>query len=160
MPKLSRRHAIAAGLVALGGLLGFLCGEAARQKSTVAEAAKVEAGGPGRPQRFGSVIGVRREALSKYINLHKAVWPGVLQQLHDSNIRNYSIYLGELDDGKPYLFSYYEYVGGNFDADMEKLKANKTVQTWWKETDPLQVPQKNRKTGEHWMTMQEVFHTD
>lgn len=160
MPKLSSGHALAAWLVALGGLLGFLYGEAARQPSIVAQAAKVEAGSPGRPQRYGSVIGVRKESLGKYIDLHKAVWPGVLQQLHDSNIRNYSIYLGELDDGKLYLFAYFDYVGDNFDADMAKMKANKTVQNWWKETGPLQIPQKNRKKGEHWMTMQEVFHLE
>jgi len=35
----------------------------------------------------------------------------VLKMVEQCNIRNYSIYLGELEEDKYYLFGYFEYVG-------------------------------------------------
>ena len=43
--------------------------------------------------RYGSVIGLRAEKLDEYKKLHAAVWPEVVEAMHDANIRNYSIYL-------------------------------------------------------------------
>ena len=159
------RILLSAATLFVGMLTGFGCGEAARDGAGKAEASKHEPDTAETPksdkvQRFGSVIGVKRETLDKYIELHKDVWPGVKKTISECNIRNYSIYLGELDDGNLYLFSYFEYIGDDFDADMQKMKDDETTQKWWKETDPLQIPQKNRKEGEHWMTMREVFHQD
>ena len=34
------------------------------------------------------------------------------------------------------------------------------TQEWWKLTVPCQIPQKERKAGEHWMSLKEVFHAD
>jgi L-rhamnose mutarotase len=71
------------------------------------------------------------------------------------NIRNYSIYF---KDG--YLFSYFEYHGDDFEADMKKMAADPKTQAWWKLTDPCQEPLETRKEGEWWASMEEVFHTD
>ncbi len=57
-------------------------------------------------KRYGSVIGLKPEKLEKYKELHANVWPGVLKKIKECNIHNYSIYLGELEEGKYYLFSY------------------------------------------------------
>ena len=54
--------------------------------------------------------------------LHAAVWPDVLKMIAECNIRNYSIYLRTLDDGQPYLFGYFEYVGNDFEADMARWR--------------------------------------
>ena len=142
-----------------GILIGWASGGAGKGPATAAEAAKPEAMQQN-VRRYGSVIGVKRQTVQKYIELHKQVWPGVLKMIKECNIRNYSIYLGELDEGNLYLFSYFEYTGDDFDADMEKMKADPTTRKWWSQTDPLQIPQKHRKPGEHWMTMREVFHAD
>jgi len=115
---------------------------------------------PGKPQRFGSVIGVKPEKLDEYIRLHADTWPEVLATIEKCNIHNYSIYLGKLDDGNLYLFAYFEYVGDNFEADMKIMAADPKTRDWWKVTDPCQIPQKDRKKGEHWMKMREVFHSD
>jgi L-rhamnose mutarotase len=117
---------------------------------------------PGGPQvrRFGAAIGVKPEKLDEYLRLHADAWPEVLRQIRQSNIRNYSIYLGKLDDDKLYLFSYFEYVGNDFEGDMAKMAADPKSQEWWKLTDPCQIPPKHRKPGEHWMSMREVFHTE
>ncbi|MBI4558166.1 MAG: L-rhamnose mutarotase [Candidatus Hydrogenedentes bacterium] len=109
-------------------------------------------------QRYGSVIGLKAEKLEEYKRLHAAVWPEVLKTIKDCNIRNYSIYLHQLDDENYYLFSYFEYVGQDFKADMAKMAADPMTQKWWKETDPCQFPIKHRADGEKWATMEEVFH--
>jgi L-rhamnose mutarotase len=112
-----------------------------------------------KPMRCGSVIGVKPEKVDEYIRLHANTWPEVLAMIEKCNIRNYSIYLGKLDDGKLYLFSYYEYIGDDYDADMKKIAADPKTQEWWKVTGPCQIPQKERKPDEHWMALKEVFHT-
>jgi L-rhamnose mutarotase len=112
------------------------------------------------PVRYGSVIGLRAEKLDEYKKLHAAVWPGVAKAIRESNIRNYSIYLRKLPDGNYYLFSYFEYVGDDFDADMAKMKADPETNRWWKVTDPCQKPLDDRKKGEWWASMEEAFHQD
>ncbi len=111
-------------------------------------------------KRYGMVIGVREEKLDEYKKLHAAVWPGVLKTIGDCNIRNYSIYLHELEDGKYYLFAYFEYLGEDFKADMEKMAADPVTQKWWELCEPCQIPLSNREEGQWWANMEEVFHVD
>lgn len=105
--------------------------------------------------RYGSVIKVRPEKLEEYKRLHAEPWPGVLKMISECNIRNYSIYF---KDG--YLFSYFEYTGDDFSADMAKMARDPETQSWWKLTDPCQEPLATRQPGEWWASMEEVFHTD
>jgi L-rhamnose mutarotase len=106
-------------------------------------------------KRYGMVIGLNPEAEQKYREHHAAVWSGVLAMIHQCNIRNYSIYL---KDGM--LFSYFEYHGADFAADMAKMAADKTTQEWWAVMMPMQSPLATRKEGEWWADMEEVFHVD
>ncbi|WP_316843826.1 L-rhamnose mutarotase [Pedobacter psychrodurus] len=111
-------------------------------------------------ERYGMVTGLKPEKVAYYKKIHAAVWPGVLKKNTECNISNYSVYLKEID-GKPYLFSYWEYTGANFAADMKKMAADTTTQRWWKETAPTQLalPDAAAK-GETWSRMEEVFHVD
>jgi L-rhamnose mutarotase len=84
----------------------------------------------------------------------------VTQGLGDAHIRNYSIYLRRLPDGNHYLFSYLEYAGSDYKADMAKLAANPKFREWWKLTDPCQQTLPDRAPGEWWASMEEVFHQD
>lgn len=106
-------------------------------------------------RRYGMVIQVRPERLGEYARLHAAVWPDVLKKITECNIRNYSIYH---KDG--YLFSYFEYVGNDFDADMAKMAADPTTQAWWDVCKPCQQPLPTRAEGEWWAAMEELFHCD
>jgi len=115
---------------------------------------------PAKPQRFGSVIGLRAEKLEQYKRLHAAVWPDVAKAVHDANIRNYSIYLRKMPDGHQYLFSYLEYIGSDYQGDMAKMAANPKVKEWWSLTDPCQQPLPDRAKGEWWASTEEVFHQD
>ena len=111
-------------------------------------------------KRYGMVIRLRPEKVEEYKRLHAAVWPDVLRMITACNIRNYSIYLGTLDDGQPTLFSYFEYVGNDFAADMARMAADPTTQRWWAVCKPCQQPLANRAAGEWWSDMDEVFHCD
>jgi L-rhamnose mutarotase len=105
--------------------------------------------------RYGMVIGLKPEAEAKYREYHAAVWPGVLANIRECNIHNYSIYLHNHT-----LFSYFEYRGNDFAADMAKMAADKTTQDWWAIMEPMQDPLPDRKAGEWWKRIEEVFHAD
>lgn len=109
-------------------------------------------------KRYGMVIGLRAEKLDEYKKLHAAVWPEVLKMIRECGIRNYSIYLRRLDDGRHYLFSYFEYEGENFAADMARMAADPTTQRWWDLCRPCQQPVEEREPDEWWAGMEEVFH--
>lgn len=106
-------------------------------------------------RRYGMAIKVKSGKIEEYKRLHATVWPDVLKMINDCNIRNYSIYLK--DD---YLFSYFEYVGNDFDADMAKMAADPVTQKWWDVCKPCQSPLESRDEGEWWANMEEVFHVD
>jgi L-rhamnose mutarotase len=106
-------------------------------------------------KRFGQLIQLRPEAKEEYVRYHANVWPEVLRTIHECNIRNYSIFLG--DDT---LFAYFEYTGNDFEADMAKMAADPKTQEWWTIMEPMQKPIPTRASGEWWAKMQEVFHTD
>lgn len=109
--------------------------------------------------RHGSVIGLDPKRLEEYKTLHQAVWPEVLFMIARCNIRNYSIFLREIE-GKPYLFSYFEYTGDDFDADMAVMAADPATQRWWDVAKPCTIPFPDRNDGEWWASAEEVFHTD
>ena len=105
--------------------------------------------------RYGMVLGLKSEAEQQYRKYHAAVWPAVLDTIRQCNIRNYSIYLKDHT-----LFSYFEYHGTDFAADMAKMAADKTTQEWLSIMMPMQSPLPSRKEGEWWAGMEEVFHVD
>lgn len=156
--------AAAALLVGIGIALGMAIDRAwmnqdaqAAEKTPTADSDAEPSSQP--VKRVGQVIGLRPEMKDKYIELHANTWPSVLERIRKSNIRNYSIYLAELD-GKLYLFSYYEYVGDDYEADMAAIAEDPETQRWWKETDPCQIRLPGTPEGEWWKPIPEVFHTN
>jgi len=117
-------------------------------------------GTPDKVKRYGMAIGLKPEMVDRYKDLHAHAWPEVLQMIKECRIHNYSIYLGELKKGEYYLFGYFEYRGNDFKGDMAKMAADTTTKKWWLQTDPCQIGFENRKKGDWWFTMEEVFHTD
>jgi len=109
------------------------------------------------PARYGMVIGVKPEKIAYYKELHAKPWPTVMKTIDDCNIKNFSIWMRELEPGKYYLFGYFEYTGKNLDADMKKMAADPETQRWWKETDPCQYPIATAKSGDKWTMMVHVF---
>ena len=142
------RRVLLAAAAALAAGLAFLL-----VRGTVAKA-------PDRVERYGMVIGIKPDKIDYYKELHAAAWPAVLAKIKDCRIRNYSIYLREVEPGRYLLFSYFEYTGNDFAADMARMAADPETRRWWKETDPCQAPIPTRGEKEFWSRMDEVFHLD
>lgn len=106
-------------------------------------------------KRYGQICELKPDRKEEYVKLHAEVWPAVLKSITDCNIRNYSIYLKDLS-----LFSYFEYVGEDFEADMAKMAADPEVQKWWDVCKPCMLPIDSRAEGEWWADMEEIFHHD
>jgi L-rhamnose mutarotase len=106
-------------------------------------------------KRTGELNRLRPEFEERYIILHKHTFPGVLDRIYKSNMRNYTIFLR---DGV--LFAHHEYVGVDPQADAAAIKADVTTQEWWKLTDPMQEPLETRKEGEWWASMDELLFAD
>lgn len=106
-------------------------------------------------RRYGQRIRLRHDAIDAYEALHAAPWPGVLDQIRRSNIRNYTIFRDGLE-----LFASFEYVGDDFAADMAAMAADPETQRWWALTDPLQEPLPDREPGTWWKAIEEIFHAD
>ena len=105
--------------------------------------------------RYGWVIQVKEEKLDEYKRLHANPWPEVDSMIKACNIQNYSIYYR---DGL--LFSYLEYTGDDFEADMARMAADSITNVWWSLTDPCQEPVESAGEGVWWADMEEVYHLD
>jgi L-rhamnose mutarotase len=106
-------------------------------------------------RRIAQVVGVRAGMKDEYLRLHSAVWPEVEQKITECGIRNYTIFL--MGDT---LFSYYEYVGDDYDADMARIAADPASQRWWTFTDPCQERLPGTPEGKMWLELPEIWHLD
>jgi L-rhamnose mutarotase len=111
-------------------------------------------------KRYGMIAGLRPDKLEDYKKLHAAVWPDVLKMIEQCHIRNYSIYVRQLNGEQPLLFSYFEYTGNDFAADMARMAADQTTQKWWALCAPCLTRPEGGANGEWWKEMQELFHID
>lgn len=104
-------------------------------------------------QRYASVIELRPELEATYRELHLDPWEGVLAALRRAHVSNYSIFVR---DG--YLFSYMEYDGDDFAADMARVADDPETQRWWELTDRCQRRLPTAAPGEWWAPAEELFH--
>jgi len=107
-------------------------------------------------KRVGMVIQLRPEKLEEYKRLHADSNPGVRDLLVKYHLRNFSIFLQQIE-GKWYEFGYYEYTGKDFDADMAKLDAEPRNTEWLKVCDPMQMPLPGAKG---WTKMERVYFNE
>lgn len=106
-------------------------------------------------KRLASLIRLRPEKEAEYRALHEAAWPQVLAALKAAHVQNYSIFLR---DGV--LFSYLEYAGEDYVADMARAAADEATRRWLALTDPCQQPVDSAADGEWWAPAEELFHLD
>lgn len=100
-------------------------------------------GNPGKAakevSRIGLVTGLKSEQEASYRSLCQTIWPGVSDQMARSKIRDWTTFVVGIGE-KLYLFSYYEYVGDDFEADMARMKENPVVRRWLKLIEACQLP--------------------
>ena len=78
-----------------------------------------------RLQRYTIITKLKPDKIEHYIELHNRIWPEVVALGHQAGLRNYTIHqIGT------YLFSYYEYVGNNYEADMAWKNSHDIVKKW------------------------------
>ena len=107
---------------------------------------------------FGSVIELKAEKEKLYRELHADVWEDVVKAIAKANIRNYHIYLAELQ-GKKYLFSYFEYHGKDMDKDFGSIGKDPTTRDkWWPITDGCQERIPGTPEGSQWMNLESLMH--
>lgn len=93
---------------------------------------------------------LKPEKIEEYRRLHAAVWPDVLKTIHECNLRNYSIaIMGDM------VVSYFEYIGDDYDADMEKMAADPVTQDWWNHTHPCF---RDHDRGVYYEDLEEIFY--
>jgi len=102
---------------------------------------------------FGQVGRLKKDMIEEYEALHANPWPHILQLIRDCNLRNYSIF--RQDD---LVFAYFEYVGEDFDADMEKMAADEENQRWWTHTHPCFETFSIRPDSEFYADMEQIFY--
>ena len=106
-------------------------------------------------RRVASVIGLASEQADEYLRQHQAVWPEVLAALSAANVTNYSIYrYGD------FLFSYLEYRGTDYEADMAQIADDPATQRWWSIMKPMQRSLRSHPDEPWWTELTEVFHLD
>ena len=106
-------------------------------------------------KKIGQICGITAENAKKYIEYHNNIPKEIKELITACNIRNYRIFYRN-----GILFSYYEYVGEDYDADMQKMAANEDNQKWWDLVKPIMSPLPDRKDGEFWADMELIFEQD
>jgi L-rhamnose mutarotase len=108
-------------------------------------------------KRVGMVIKIKPECIEEYKAVHSDSNAGVRDLLIKANMRNFSIFLHQLDDGNWYEFGYYEYTGDDFEADMAKLDKHPRNIEWLKVCDPMQIPLEGYDS---WAEMEQIYFND
>ncbi|KAI1473695.1 rhamnose mutarotase [Daldinia eschscholtzii] len=113
-------------------------------------------------RRIAQIVKLKPEFVSKYKEVHAAVWPEVLEQIKACNIEDYSIFH---DAGTGILFASFKYVGNDYTSDMERMRENPKVKEWWAMTDGFQesfVPgaHSSESGPPWWREVEEVFYLE
>ncbi len=74
---------------------------------------------------------LKPEKVRDYIELHAHPWPELIDLITKCNIHNYSISIRGTE-----LYTYYEYTGESYEADMAIMDASPVMLKWWKLSKP------------------------
>ncbi|RSM16019.1 hypothetical protein CEP52_000502 [Fusarium oligoseptatum] len=113
-------------------------------------------------RRFAQIVKLKPQHLAEYKDVHARVWPDVLAQIKQCNIKDSSFY----DDKSHVLFASFKYVGSDYKGDMARMAENPRVREWWRMTDAWQesvVPGAvSSEAGEPswWKPVEEVFYME
>ena len=104
---------------------------------------------------FGEVGILKREKIKEYQALHAAPWSDVTKMITECNLRNYSIFIHD-----NMVFAYYEYIGDDFEKDMQKMEADPATQEWWKHTKPCFEKFAISAESEFYHGMHQIFYLE
>jgi L-rhamnose mutarotase len=107
---------------------------------------------------YAAIIGLDPTKEQEYRELHANTWPDVLAAINRANIRNFNIFVTEIE-GRRYLFSHFEYTGTDPEADFSSIARDPTTRDkWWPLTDACQIRLPGTPAGAQWRPMEQVAH--
>lgn len=102
-------------------------------------------------RRFIQFSELKPEKTDDYIRLHAQPWPELLELIAQCNIHNYSIAIRGTT-----LYTYYEYTGSDYEADMARMDASAVMQKWWTFSKPCFL---HHDEQHYYDDLQEIFYT-
>lgn len=96
--------------------------------------------------------------VDEYKKIHDEIWPEIAEVTTQCHLHNYSIHLHRRPGGDCTLFTYFEYTGDDFEADMKTLAAHPKSAGWAELCEACQLPFENRAAGDWWSSLEEVFY--
>lgn len=103
-------------------------------------------------RRMCNITRLIPEKAEEYIKLHNEIWPDVVAASHECNTRNFTIFqLGY------FLINYSEYIGEDFEADMQKKSKMPAIIRWKEATSACMEPISPEESA---IVLKEVFHCD
>ena len=106
-------------------------------------------------KRIGFILKVKAERMEEYKAHHRAVWPEMLQALHETGWHNYSLFMR----GDGLLFGYFE-TPESLQAAQAAM-AEREVNTRWQDKMSafFEIPE-GAHPDEMFVELEEVFHLD
>ncbi len=104
---------------------------------------------------FGQVGMLKANMVEEYVGLHADPWPDVVKMIQECNLTNYSIFLhGRM------VFSYYEYTGDDYAADMKRMEEDPVTQQWWGHTHPCFEEYAFDQKSPYYHDMKQIFYVN
>lgn len=104
-------------------------------------------------KRVGFQFKIRKDRLAEYKELHKQVWPEMLQSLRESGWHNYSLFLRE--DGL--IFGYFE-TEESLESAQAKMAATEVNSRWQEFMSSF--TDADVRPDESFVELEEYFHLD
>ncbi|HWR23525.1 MAG TPA: L-rhamnose mutarotase [Feifaniaceae bacterium] len=102
---------------------------------------------------FGQIGKLKPEMAEVYVQLHGRPWPELLDTLKRYHFENYSIFRhGD------FVFSYFEYTGEDYEADMLLMEREPVMLRWWTYSKPCFSSFALSPQEEYYADMQRIFH--
>lgn len=102
-------------------------------------------------KRIANITKLKPGMAEDYKALHDAIWEEIVAAGHQYGLRNFTMF--RKDD---YIFSYYEYVGDDFAADMAEKAKCKNQAEWQVECGKF----KTDIDGQAVIPLEEFWHND
>ena len=96
-------------------------------------------------RRFFVISKIRPGKRDEYFRRHRDIDPKVVAAGHEAGLRNYSMFL----NGDT-VYSYYEYIGSNYEEDMRKKNEKPEVKKWQSEMRQLLDVDSQQVFDEEW----------
>lgn len=104
-------------------------------------------------KRIGTITRVKPGMLDAYKKIHDEIWDDVVAASHECGTRNFTIF-----NQGDYLFSYCEYVGDDYEADMKKKAEMPAIKRWKEATGAMLMSVTETSNGG--IVLPELFHCD